>query len=97
MAETNALKSIHFLTKDFHVWPDLHGNRSPLADPTIKGMISGLKMSATIDDLAMCYLGFVQALSVSRSKDEVYQQNKNHSFIHIFLICSMGLDTYWIS
>lgn len=65
MAENNGLESIHFLTKDFHVWPDLHGNRSPLADPTIKGMISGLKMSATIDDLAICYFGFVQALSVS--------------------------------
>lgn len=74
LAANNGLTSIHFLTKDFHVWPDLHGNRSPLADPTIKGMICGLKMSATIDDLAICYLGFVQALSVSETKKEVYQQ-----------------------
>lgn len=29
-----------FLTVDLHVWPDFHGNRSPLADPTLKGMVS---------------------------------------------------------
>lgn len=27
------------LTKDIHVWPDFHGNRSPLADPNMKGMV----------------------------------------------------------
>lgn len=66
MAKEQNLSSVHFLTKDFHVWPDLHGNRSPIADPTIKGMICGLTMSATVDNLALTYLGFVQALSVSR-------------------------------
>lgn len=29
-----------FLTVDLHVWPDFHGNRSPLADVTLKGMVS---------------------------------------------------------
>lgn len=28
------------LTSSLHVWPDFHGNRSPLADPTLKGMVS---------------------------------------------------------
>ncbi|XP_043941466.1 FGGY carbohydrate kinase domain-containing protein isoform X2 [Protopterus annectens] len=27
------------LTVDLHVWPDFHGNRSPLADPALKGML----------------------------------------------------------
>lgn len=39
-ADEQKLDSVHYLTKDFHVWPDLHGNRSPLADSTIKGLIS---------------------------------------------------------
>ena len=29
-----------FVTKDFHVYPDFHGNRSPIADPSMKGMVS---------------------------------------------------------
>ncbi|NVN05234.1 FGGY-family carbohydrate kinase [Asaia spathodeae] len=51
------------LTADFHVSPDFHGNRSPHADPTLKGMVSGLSLSATIDDLARLYLATIQALA----------------------------------
>lgn len=65
MAAAKGLHSVQALTQDYHVWPDLHGNRSPLADPSIKGMICGLTMSASIDNLALTYLGFVQALAVS--------------------------------
>ncbi|XP_044891858.1 FGGY carbohydrate kinase domain-containing protein isoform X3 [Felis catus] len=31
-------RPVGFLTVDLHVWPDFHGNRSPLADLTLKGM-----------------------------------------------------------
>ena len=34
------LENINYLTKSLHVWPDFHGNRSPLADPTLKGMVN---------------------------------------------------------
>ena len=27
------------LTKSLHVYPDFHGNRSPVADPTLTGMV----------------------------------------------------------
>lgn len=39
MAEQKNLQNVSYLTKDIHVWPDFHGNRSPLADPTLKGMV----------------------------------------------------------
>ena len=28
--------NLAFLTKELHVWPDFHGNRSPVADPNLK-------------------------------------------------------------
>lgn len=33
------LTSSAFLTESLHVYPDFHGNRSPIADPTLKGMV----------------------------------------------------------
>lgn len=39
MASNKGLDSIDRLTEDFHVYPDFHGNRSPIADPTLKGMV----------------------------------------------------------
>ncbi|MCH7849683.1 MAG: FGGY-family carbohydrate kinase [Planctomycetes bacterium] len=51
------------LTNTLHVLPYFHGNRSPRADPTLRGMISGLTMSDTIDDLALLYLATIQAVA----------------------------------
>ncbi|CAH2604967.1 D-ribulokinase [Rhodovastum atsumiense] len=51
------------LTTGLHVFPDFHGNRSPRADPGLRGMISGLDLSATADDLALLYLATVQGIA----------------------------------
>jgi len=51
------------LTRELHVLPYFHGNRSPRADPTLRGMISGLTLSASVDALALVYLATVQAIA----------------------------------
>ena len=38
-AQVHQFPSVARLAKDVHVWPDFHGNRSPLADPNLKGMV----------------------------------------------------------
>ncbi|CAH1404070.1 unnamed protein product [Nezara viridula] len=56
-------KPVDTLSKDVHVLPDFHGNRSPLADPTMKGMVCGLTLCADEEQLAILYLATVQALA----------------------------------
>jgi len=51
------------LTRELHVLPYFHGNRSPRADPTLKGAISGLKLTGTVDALALVYLATVQGIA----------------------------------
>lgn len=53
------------LTRDVHVWPDYHGNRSPLDEPSLRGMLVGLSMASDVENLAVVYLAFIQALAVS--------------------------------
>lgn len=51
------------LTSGLHVFPDFHGNRSPRADPSLTGMISGLTLAAGPDELATLYLAAIQAIA----------------------------------
>jgi ribulose kinase len=49
--------------RHFHVLPYFHGNRSPRADPYAKGMVSGLTLSATPEDVALLYHATVQGIA----------------------------------
>jgi FGGY-family pentulose kinase len=51
------------LTDEIHVLPYFHGNRSPRADPTLRGMVSGLKLTESVESLALVYLASVQAIA----------------------------------
>ncbi len=51
------------LTRDMHVLPYFHGNRSPRADPTLRAMVTGLSLWDTIDSLALQYLATIQGIA----------------------------------
>ena len=61
LAESVAFDAL--LTEELHVLPYFHGNRSPRANPELRGMISGLKLNASVDALALLYLATVQAIA----------------------------------
>ena len=63
IAKDQKLPDVTFLTRNLHIWPDFHGNRSPLADPTLTGVIVGLTLQSDINSLAIMYLATIQAIS----------------------------------
>lgn len=62
LASSQNLASFHFLTKNYHIYPDFHGNRSPIGDSTLKGVVSGCTMH---DSIFLTYLAVVQSLAYS--------------------------------
>jgi len=78
------------LTDELHVYPDFHGNRSPLADPTLRGMVSGLKLSAGVDDLALLYLATIQAIAYGLRHILEEMDAKGYAICKIFA-CGGGL------
>ncbi len=63
LAKDQNLEYYGELTRRFHVLPYFHGNRSPRANPSLKGGVSGYQLSSGIDDLAVYYLATVQAIA----------------------------------
>ena len=51
------------LARDLHVEPDHHGNRSPRADATLRGMVCGLGLGADVESLARLYLATIQGIA----------------------------------
>jgi FGGY-family pentulose kinase len=78
------------LTNELHVYPDFHGNRSPRADPTLRGMVSGLKLSARVEDLALLYLATIQAIAYGLRHVLEAMNAKGYSISKIFA-CGGGL------
>ena len=55
--------SIEELTSNFHLLPDFLGNRSPRADSHSRGMISGLTLDSSFENLAVSYYATIQAIA----------------------------------
>jgi FGGY-family pentulose kinase len=78
------------LTAELHVLPYFHGNRSPRADPTLRGMVSGLKLSDSVDALALLYLATIQAIAQG-TRHILDEMNK--AGYHIKTLIACGGDT----
>ncbi|KAM5265698.1 FGGY carbohydrate kinase domain-containing protein isoform 1-T1 [Hipposideros larvatus] len=87
---------VGFLTVDLHVWPDFHGNRSPLADLTLKGMVTGLKLSQDLDDLAILYLATVQAIAFGTRLIIEAMQAAGHSISTLFLCGGLSKNPLFV-
>ncbi|XP_059490769.1 FGGY carbohydrate kinase domain-containing protein isoform X2 [Neocloeon triangulifer] len=74
------------LTSNLHIVPDFHGNRSPLADSTRKGMMSGLDFDTSTTSLATLYLATIQAIAYGTK--HIYETLQKHGHkLNVALMC----------
>ena len=82
------IENYHQITKNLNIYPDFHGNRSPLSNPTLKGMICGLELNQyeKFDDFLIFYLSIIQSICYS-TKHIIEEMNKKGHQINSIYIC----------
>ncbi|KAI9173145.1 hypothetical protein H9P43_007276 [Blastocladiella emersonii ATCC 22665] len=73
------------LTTDIHVYPDFHGNRSPISDPSLRGIISGLSLDTSLPSLALLYLATLQSIALQTRHIVTAANTAGHSLTHLCL------------
>lgn len=74
------------LTQNRHILPYFHGNRSPRANPLLRGAVAGLCLENTMDDLALTYLATIQAIAYG-TKHIVERMNQSGYKIKTIFAC----------
>ncbi|SGY19888.1 BQ5605_C017g08369 [Microbotryum silenes-dioicae] len=85
MAKDKGVPFISALTQNVQLYPDLHGNRSPLADNEMRGMLIGMALDKNISDLALRYYATGEAIALQTRQiiDEMNQHG--HEIRSIFM------------
>lgn len=73
------------LVRDLHFYPDLHGNRSPLADPKMRGMIMGLTLDHGLNDLALKFHVTLEAIALQTRHILEEMNGKGHKINSIYM------------
>ena len=68
-----------------HMLPYHHGNRSPRADPFARGMVSGLTLSSTPDDVVLWYYATLQAIAYGTRHIIEAMNEKGYDIQRIYL------------
>lgn len=85
MRVENGLESVLPLAKHLFLYGDLYGNRSPLADPTMRGAIVGISMDVSIENLALVYLATVEFICLQTRQIIEVMNSKGHDINSIYL------------
>ena len=77
--------TIPYLARHFFFYGDLHGNRSPIADPRMKGSVVGLNMNTGPDNLAIAYYAAVEFIGQQTRHIIETLNNSGHHISEIYL------------
>eukprot|EP00243_Klebsormidium_subtile_P012225 TRINITY_DN7333_c0_g2_i1.p1 TRINITY_DN7333_c0_g2~~TRINITY_DN7333_c0_g2_i1.p1 ORF type:complete len:188 (+),score=13.00 TRINITY_DN7333_c0_g2_i1:1-564(+) len=86
MAAKEGAPFLAALTRDLHVLPDWHGNRSPQADPASRGVICGLTLETGEEALARLYLAAVQGIAYG-TRQIIEKMNASGHKIDTIIAC----------
>ena len=81
--------SYALLVRHMHMYPDFHGNRSPLADSTLRGMLSGLDLDRSRADLARKYVLTLEAIAL-QTRHIVDEMNRSGHCIEAMYLSGGG-------
>lgn len=96
LARSRGVKHRAELTRDFHLLPYFHGNRSPHASPSARGAVHGLMLHATMEDFALQYYATLQALAYG-TKDIIDSLNARGYRISRMHACGGGSkNSLWL-
>lgn len=84
--------SIAYLGRHFFFYGDLFGNRSPIADPTMKGVIVGLSSDKSIDGLAIQYYATMEFIALQTRQIIEVMNKAGHQLTSIFMSGSQCLN-----
>ncbi|SCV70637.1 BQ2448_3399 [Microbotryum intermedium] len=85
MAKDQGMPFLSALTQNVQLYPDLHGNRSPLADNDMRGMFIGMALDKNISDLALRYYATGEAIAL-QTRQIIDEMNKHgHEIRSIFM------------
>jgi FGGY-family pentulose kinase len=85
MAEREKAPHISWLGRHFFLYGDLFGNRSPIADPNMKGSVIGLSSDKSIDGLALYYYGTMEFIALQTHQIVSAMNKAGHVLSSIFM------------
>ena len=77
--------SITYLGRHFFFYGDLFGNRSPIADPTMKGSVVGLSSDKSLDGMAIYYYGTMEFIALQTKQIISAMNDAGHNISFIFM------------
>lgn len=85
MAERENAPHISWLGRHFFFYGDLFGNRSPVADPNMKGSVIGLSSDKSLDGLALYYYATMEFIALQTHQIVSAMNESGHVISSIFM------------
>ena len=85
MVQEQKAPNVSYLARHFFFYGDLWGNRSPIADSSMRGSVIGLTSDKTVDGLAIYYYATLEFIAL-QTKQIVEDMNKaGHQISSVFM------------